>query len=408
VGVQNLGLLRDQDHLKPSESDPEQVAAECVKHLEQHPLDTEARERLAVIYADHYKRLDLATGELEQKTAEDILQETSQVICEKFDTFREGTDFMAWACEIAWWRVRAARQSFARSKVCFSDEVLSLVAETAANLQPGDHTFEARRDGFLPKRIQRSLTAGESLNISGAELAQVAATGSLHLSVTPADAAVSYRRSDESQAHTTRDTTLKLEPGTYTFTVRAPNYLERTATVTVVAGETRTVEVALVKPEAPKPRPTLNWAGWAKEGDEFVRKGGNRVVVCSGPMNGTLTFVAHLVKAGGVFRGGRLRWFIEDATGGTQYEVDKRHFQAKGPAGSRSKDRGREQSDANEKTYAVEIDFTPDRIVHKMQTAEGWVTVDSQPAKVAGDTKFGFVIPGNDEISISDLRFAPR
>ena len=48
------------------EPDPEHVAADCVKHLEQHPLDTEAREKLAVIYADHYGRLDLATGELEQ------------------------------------------------------------------------------------------------------------------------------------------------------------------------------------------------------------------------------------------------------------------------------------------------------------------------------------------------------
>ena len=65
-GVQNLGLLRGRGPLQPEEPDPEQVAAECVKHLEEHPLDTEARERLAVIYADHYKRLDLATGELEQ------------------------------------------------------------------------------------------------------------------------------------------------------------------------------------------------------------------------------------------------------------------------------------------------------------------------------------------------------
>jgi hypothetical protein len=37
-----------------------------VKHLEQHPLDTEAREKLAIIYARHYKRLDLATLELNQ------------------------------------------------------------------------------------------------------------------------------------------------------------------------------------------------------------------------------------------------------------------------------------------------------------------------------------------------------
>jgi tetratricopeptide (TPR) repeat protein len=65
-GVRNLGLLRDQDHLRPAEASPEEVAAACVKHLEQHPLDTEARERLAVIYADHYGRLDMATGELEQ------------------------------------------------------------------------------------------------------------------------------------------------------------------------------------------------------------------------------------------------------------------------------------------------------------------------------------------------------
>jgi tetratricopeptide (TPR) repeat protein len=65
-GPQNLGLTRERSEPKPSEPNPEQEAAECVKHLERFPLDTEAREKLAVIYADHYKRLDMATGELEQ------------------------------------------------------------------------------------------------------------------------------------------------------------------------------------------------------------------------------------------------------------------------------------------------------------------------------------------------------
>jgi len=65
-GDQHLGLLQSTDHLKPPESDPTQAAAEYVKHLEQHPLDTEAREKLAVIYAGHYGRLDLAAAELEQ------------------------------------------------------------------------------------------------------------------------------------------------------------------------------------------------------------------------------------------------------------------------------------------------------------------------------------------------------
>ena len=65
-GVKNLGLLRGRPHFRPAEQSPEQVADECVKHLEQHPQDLEARERLAVIYTDHYHRLDLATNELEQ------------------------------------------------------------------------------------------------------------------------------------------------------------------------------------------------------------------------------------------------------------------------------------------------------------------------------------------------------
>ena len=64
--------------------------------------------------------------------AEDLLQETSLVICEKFDAFKEGTDFVAWACQIAYWRVRYARQKFARSKVVFQQELVDALAQTAA------------------------------------------------------------------------------------------------------------------------------------------------------------------------------------------------------------------------------------------------------------------------------------
>lgn len=65
-GAKNLGLLRAREPQKPREQDPVQLTTELVKQLEEHPLDTEARERLAILYADHFQRLDLATGELEQ------------------------------------------------------------------------------------------------------------------------------------------------------------------------------------------------------------------------------------------------------------------------------------------------------------------------------------------------------
>lgn len=65
-GVANIGLLQSAAHLAPSEADPGGRAQEIVRHLEQHPQDSEAREKLAVIYADHFQRLDLAADQLQQ------------------------------------------------------------------------------------------------------------------------------------------------------------------------------------------------------------------------------------------------------------------------------------------------------------------------------------------------------
>ncbi len=68
-GVQNLGLLMAANQPKLPEKSAAVSAAEYVNHLERHPLDTEIREKLAIIYADHYGRLDLASDQLEQMIA---------------------------------------------------------------------------------------------------------------------------------------------------------------------------------------------------------------------------------------------------------------------------------------------------------------------------------------------------
>jgi tetratricopeptide (TPR) repeat protein len=67
---QRLGLLDDSSALKPHAEDPAATASFLVKHLEQHPQDSEARENLARIYAGHYQRLDLAADQVEQMLAQ--------------------------------------------------------------------------------------------------------------------------------------------------------------------------------------------------------------------------------------------------------------------------------------------------------------------------------------------------
>ena len=65
-GVDKLGLMSSTEFLIPEEENPGKLAAEYVKHLDVHPHDTDIREKLAMIYADHFQRLDLAVGELAQ------------------------------------------------------------------------------------------------------------------------------------------------------------------------------------------------------------------------------------------------------------------------------------------------------------------------------------------------------
>jgi uncharacterized protein (DUF1499 family) len=66
----NLGLKSASAGAQPPSETPEALAAKYVEHLRQFPLDNEVREHLALLYADHYGRLDLATGQLEQLIAQ--------------------------------------------------------------------------------------------------------------------------------------------------------------------------------------------------------------------------------------------------------------------------------------------------------------------------------------------------
>ncbi len=110
--------------------------------------ETESRKRLMALVTRHQRRIFsyIYTMVPDRHDAEDLLQETCVIICEKFGEFEEGTDFLAWACQIAYWRVRYARQKFARGKVVFDEKVYEAVAATAATLVP---ELDARHEALI-------------------------------------------------------------------------------------------------------------------------------------------------------------------------------------------------------------------------------------------------------------------
>jgi len=66
AGIKDIGLMKDPPKVLRAELSPVEEAAELVNKLELHPTDNDAREKLAMIYAEHYQRLDLALDQLEQ------------------------------------------------------------------------------------------------------------------------------------------------------------------------------------------------------------------------------------------------------------------------------------------------------------------------------------------------------
>lgn len=61
--------LRGERVAAPEDESPAVTAQRYVQHLAEHPLDNEVREQLAKLYANEFRRLDMAVAELEQLIA---------------------------------------------------------------------------------------------------------------------------------------------------------------------------------------------------------------------------------------------------------------------------------------------------------------------------------------------------
>jgi RNA polymerase sigma-70 factor (ECF subfamily) len=73
--------------------------------------------------------------------AEDLLQQVSLIMWEKFDAQAPPNDFAAWGSRIAYFKIRDYRRTLRRSRVIFSDAMLDRVAQSLA-----DRALELRLD----------------------------------------------------------------------------------------------------------------------------------------------------------------------------------------------------------------------------------------------------------------------
>jgi RNA polymerase sigma-70 factor (ECF subfamily) len=76
--------------------------------------------------------------------AEDVLQEVSAIMWEKFDELDPPKDFVAWGCRIAYFRIQDYRKMQRRCRVLYSDAMLEQVSATLLEEAPALHLDERR------------------------------------------------------------------------------------------------------------------------------------------------------------------------------------------------------------------------------------------------------------------------
>lgn len=87
------------------------------------------------LYSRHHYRIPAYIYTLvpHRADAEDLLQETSIILWEKFEQFDPGSDFLAWACQVAFWKFGNHRKRFARDAYIRFIAMSSDLYDVAAN-----------------------------------------------------------------------------------------------------------------------------------------------------------------------------------------------------------------------------------------------------------------------------------
>jgi len=265
-----------------------------------------------------------------------------------------------------------------------------------ATIAPGDHVIELRKDRFSTKRAQKHFVAGATVALTGADAALEAGTGELRITFSPPDATVSLTKSGDTPIKLTSGTPLNLPPGTYTLTTRTADSVTRSTTLEIIAGQSKSLDLAL------GPSGMSKWEdsnGWKPDKNGFTRKGGDFVLYGVSPASGTFAFSAMLQK------GHRLQWVLNyvDSNNYILFQMDENNFyRTILHNGQKSEEVKTPHKSDKKSLHSLQIRVTPTEIVHQAREGDAWVLLDkwSAPGTNLAAGKFGFYIPGNDQVAV--------
>ncbi len=269
---------------------------------------------------------------------------------------------------------------------------------SVSTVNPGDHLIELRKDRFKPRQLKERFVAGGVVTLAAADAALEAAPSELRINFTPADASVVVVKGDVLKV-VSSGVPLNLAPGMYTLTARTSDRFTRSSAVEVVAGQSKILDLSLA------PNGMSKWddaSEWKHEGDVFVHRGGDFVLYGVVPASGTFAFSAMPSK------GRTLQWVFNytDAKNYVLFQMDENNFYRTVIRNGEKRDQIIVPDKGDKKSLrTLQVRVSSAEIVHQIKQGDRWIVLDrwTQPGGVLSAGKFGFYIPGNDEIALSSF-----
>ncbi|HWW16287.1 MAG TPA: protein kinase [Candidatus Dormibacteraeota bacterium] len=270
---------------------------------------------------------------------------------------------------------------------------------TVATVNPGDHTIELRKDRFKPRQIKKHFVVGQGVSLAAADAALEAGPGELKITFTPADAQLTLTKAGETPIKVSSGGTITLPGGSYVLTAKTADNFTRSSTIEVTGGQSRSWDLSLA------PSGMSKWddpAGWRQEKGSFVRKGGDFVMYSVSPTSGTFVFSAMLTK------GHRLQWMLNwtDANNYVLFQMDDNNFYRTVVRNGQKGDETKIPHKNDKKSFrTLQIRVGANEIVHQIREGDAWVVLDrwTQVGGNLGLGKFGFYLPGGDQITLSSF-----
>jgi tetratricopeptide (TPR) repeat protein len=267
---------------------------------------------------------------------------------------------------------------------------------SVSSVHPGDHTVELRKERFKPRQLKEHFIAGAAVSLAAADIALEAAPAELKITFAPPDAKVAISKGDLPTA-VSSGVPLALAAGTYTLTARTADGFTRFSTFSVIAGQSKTLDLSLV------PNGMSKWddpSAWKQQGDSFIRKGGDFVLYEVAPASGTFSFSAMLTK-------GRLLQWVLNYTDSNNYvlcQLDENNFYRTVVRNGEKTERIIVPDKGDKKSFRIlRIRVSPTELVQQIKDGNSWTVLDrwTQPGLNLSLGKFGFYIPGDDQVALA-------